>query len=110
MNFTVHITKAAERDMNGAADYIEYVLLNPEAADSLLDEAEEKISKLSLFPEKYAVVDDPVLKTWEIRFLTVKNYLAFYVIHEEENKIFLVRFLYSKRDWISILKQGFSLH
>ena len=80
MSYDIHITRATERDLNSAADYIEFVLLNPQTADDLLDEAEKKIGELSTFPEKFALVDDPVLKAWGIRFTLVKNYIAFYVI------------------------------
>ena len=109
MTYDIHITRAAERDLSSAADYIEYVLLNPQAADDLLDEAEKKIGELSTFPEKFTLVDDPVLKAWGIRFTLVKNYIAFYIISEDNHIIYIVRFLYGKRDWITILKHGFSL-
>ena len=107
--YDLHITSAAENDLNEAADYIEYVLLNPDAAERLLDAATERISTLALFAQRNALVDDPVLKAWGIRFIQVNNYLAFYVISEKENRVYIVRFLYGKRDWIGILKQGFSL-
>ena len=42
MNYQVHITKTAEHDIAKAADYIEFVLKNPQAADHLLDVATEK--------------------------------------------------------------------
>ena len=107
--YDLHITSAAENDLNEAADYIEYVLVIPAAADRLLDAATERISTLAQLAERYALVDDPVLKAWGIRFIQVNNYLAFYVISEEESRVYIVRFLYGKRDWIGILKQGFSL-
>ncbi len=109
MNYSIHITAAAERDMVNASDHIEYVLKNPKAADDLLNETELKINALSLFPEKFPLVDDPLLSSWGVRFTQVKNYLAFYVISEEEEKIIVVRFLYGKSNWVSILKRGFSL-
>ncbi len=109
MKYDIHITRAAEKDLSSAADYIEFVLLNPQAADDLLDEAEDKIGKLSTSPEKFALVDDPVLKAWGIRFTRVDNYIAFYVISEENHTIYILRFLYGKRNWITILKQGISL-
>ena len=85
------------------------MLLNPQAADDLLDEAETVIGDLAYFPEKFSVVDDPVLKAWGIRFTLVKNYLAFYIVSDQEQRVYIVRFLYGRRDWVSILKQGFSL-
>ena len=107
MSYEVFSTRAADRDILKAADYIEFVLHNPQAADSLLDEIDTKINSLSENPERYAVVSDPVLKSWQIRFIQVKNYLAFYVISESERRVYIVRFLYGRRDWISILRSTF---
>lgn len=107
MSYTIHITKTAERDLMNACDYIEFVLKNPTAADHLLDAAEKEISALSEFPESRALVDDPVLNAWGVRFVRVNNYIAFYII--EGNIAYIVRFLYGKRDWITILKTGYSL-
>ncbi len=109
MNYEIHITGAAENDLNEAVDYIDQALMNPDAADRLLDLATEKISSLTQYPERNALVDDPVLKAWGIRFVQVNNYLAFYTLSEEEKRVYIVRFLYGKRNWVSILKQGIIL-
>ena len=108
MTYSIHITAAAERDMANASDHIEIVLKNPKAADELLNEAELKIIALSSFPDKFPLVDDPLLSSWGIRFTRVKNYLAFYVISKEEQKVTVVRFFYGKSNWKLILKRGFS--
>lgn len=109
MNYHLHITTAAERDMLLAADHIEFVLKNPQAADNLLDEAERQINALATFPKKFPLVDDKLLASWGIRFTRVNNYLAFYVISEEEQQVNIVRFLYTKSSWSSTLKLGFPL-
>lgn len=109
MSYNIHITTTAERDMIHASDHIEFVLKNPKAADDLLNAAELQINALSDFPEKFKVVDDPVLASWGIRFVVVKGYLAFYVISEEIKQITVVRFLFQKSNWTAILRQGFSL-
>lgn len=109
MSYRIHITTAAERDMNRAADYIEFVLKNPQAADDFLNEAEKQLGALGQFPEKFPLVDDRLLASWGIRFVQVKNHLAFYVISEELQRVIVVRFLYGKSNWISVLKSGVSL-
>ncbi len=108
MNYNLRITAVAERDLVNAADYIEFTLKNPTAADNLLDLVDERITELKKIPEVHPVVDDPVLSAWGIRYLVINNYLAFYTLRDDT--IFVVRFLYGKRDWISILKQGFTLN
>ena len=107
MNYHLHITSVAQRDISQAADYIEFVLKNPKAADDLLEETEQKINALLPFPQEHPIVEDKLLAAWGIRFTQIKNYLAFYVI--EENQVTVIRFLYAKSDWISILKVGFPL-
>lgn len=103
MNYSLNITKHAERDILSAVDYIEFNLFDQKASDDLLDEVETSISELRNYPMKYQLAEDAVLKNWGIRYFVVKNYLVFYVV--EKNMIYIVRFLYKKRDWISILKR-----
>ena len=110
MNYDIYITGAAENDMNETADYIDLVLMNPKAADDLMDEAAESISSLALFPEKHQLTGDPVLDAWGIRFVVIGNYLAFYVVSPEEELVYIVRFLYCRRDWAAILRKGIELY
>lgn len=109
MSYIIHITKAAERDFMRAADYIEYTLKNPAAADKLLVDATEQINTLADLPKKHCLVDDPVLANWGIRFVVIRNYLAFYAIDEEKQMVIVVRFLFQKSNWNVILRQGVSL-
>ena len=108
MKYEIRLTKTAEADLNGAVDYIDRILLAPQAAEDLLLEAEEKISALAEFPEKNAPAADPVLNAWGIRFTAVKNYLAFYTVSEEERRVYVIRFLHSRQNWSAILGKGFS--
>ena len=109
MSYQLHITSAAEHDLIRAVDYIEFTLKNPDAADKLLDNATEQINSLSDLPQKFHLVNDPVLASWGIRSVIINNYLAFYTIDEEKQMVIIVRFLYQKSNWSSILQQGFSL-
>ena len=104
MRYQLHITKAAQRDIVDATDYIEYFLKNPIAADHLLDLIEEKTFTLSSNPKIHPLVEDSVLYAWGIRFVVINNYLAFYKIDESKKIVYIIRFLYSKRDWRHILK------
>ena len=107
MSYHLHITNVAARDISQAADYIEFVLKNPKAADDLLEETDQKINALLPFSQEHPIVEDKLLAAWGVRFTQVKNYLAFYVV--EENRVTVIRFLYAKSNWISILKAGFPL-
>ena len=104
MSYKIHITKKAEADLESAADYIEFTLINPDAAIKLLDDANKAIQSLASAPKSRQLVDDPVLKAWGIRYVLVNNYMAFYIIDEPMKTVHIVRFLYGKRNWIQILK------
>ena len=104
MSYNLHITKKAENDLNAAADYIEFTLLSPQAADGLLDKAEKELSSLTEMPQTHRLVDDPFLYSLGIRFILVNNYMAFFLINEEEKTVYILRFLHGKRNWIQILK------
>ena len=88
MSYQLYITSTAEHDIMRAVDYIEFVLKNPQAADNLLDVVTKQIGTLSDFPQRFHIVDDPVLASWEIRFIIINNYLAFYTINEEKQLVF----------------------
>lgn len=109
MNYKLHITGKAQQDLVEAADYIEFILYNPTAADALLEEAGAEFHSLTFMPEKHALAEDPVLRVWGIRFITVKNYLAFYTIDEEVGIVYVIRFLHSKREWATLLRKGTDL-
>ena len=109
MKFRVDITETAKNDMIEAAEYIDYVLKNPQAADNLMEAVEKEIGSLTAFPERYAVLDDSVLSSFNVRFVRVKDYLAFYVIMEDEKLVVILRFLHMRRDWTEILKADMSV-
>ncbi len=106
MTYKLHITQTAERDLMEAADYIEFSLKNPTAADHLLDAVEEAFISLIQFPKQRPIVTDSVLSLWEIRAVLVNNYIVFCTITGDT--IHIVRFLYGRRDWMSILKNSSS--
>ncbi len=106
MSYRVLTALAAERDMVAAADYIEYALKNPAAADRLLDEIEHRIESLCDLPHRTRVVDDPVLSSWGIHCIAIGNYLAFYIVDDERETVTVVRFLHQKSNWSQILRLG----
>lgn len=107
MNYEIRITAKAQYDINQTADYIEFSLKNPQAAMTLLDEIDLEISSLSQMPQRYALVSDKLLSAWGIRYVKVKNYLAFYTISDETATVHVVRFLYGKSNWRVLLQNDF---
>ena len=91
MNYSIDITVATKRDLADA-----------------FDNAWKQFRSLDIFPQRFPIVTDPMLAGWKIRFFPVQNYLVFYQIEEPAQVVHILRFLYGKSNWVSILKTDFS--
>lgn len=103
--YNVEVTQIAEQDYYKAEAYIKYELYNQKAAAGLAKKLHGAIKDLSFFPTKYPICNDDFLRVWELRFVPVNNYLLFYIVREDEKTVYVLRFLYSRRDWQKILRK-----
>lgn len=103
MKYSIIVEPSAENDLLEALYYIEFTLMNPDAAERLLDLFEEKVSSLEDMPDRFSLPQDPFFIAWNIRYISCSNYLAFYVINENTHTVHIIRFLYNKRNWRTIL-------
>ena len=69
-----------------------------------MEAVEKETGSLTVFSERYAVLDDSVQSSFNVRFVSVKDYFAFYVIMEDERLVVILSFLHMRRDWTEILK------
>ena len=102
MTYNVHTTEYAERDLLDSAIYISHTLSNNIAANRLLDKADDAAQSLSENPMRQPLVKDDFLASKGLRSLAVGKYLLFYVVREETNRVNIIRFLHSRRDWASL--------
>jgi len=103
--YTISFTTPAEEDLIATLHYISDVLQSPLAAKSLLDELEQQIHVLADTPFIYSVVRDEYLGKKGIRYLLVKNYLVLYSVDEEDKSVTIIRIVYARRDWMTLLKK-----
>ncbi|MDR1950293.1 MAG: type II toxin-antitoxin system RelE/ParE family toxin [Spirochaetaceae bacterium] len=103
--YFVDITDIAENDILATVDYIANVLKAPIAANNLLDELEKVEHILAETPYIYPKVPDDYLAEIGLRFVMVKNFILFYTVNGEKQKVYGIRFLYGRRDWKNILRE-----
>ena len=104
MTYSIQYTETAVRDLTETVEYIDHVLLNPDVADHLLDELDNKLTYLAEYPYAHPVVDDPFLKNQSIHFTLINHYLAFYIIDDDDHKtVHIIRFVHFQRDWITVV-------
>lgn len=97
--YNVRIYPSAKRDLEEIIDYLN--TLSKEAALKYYDTLVQEIGPLSHMPERCPHPRDIALAAKGYRFLTVKNYLVFYVVIGDTVQI--RRILYAKRDYVHLL-------
>lgn len=103
IKYSLVITELAEADMRDIADYIAKELLEPATARKMIGRVAEAIFQLEQMPFRNGLVRDERLAANGIRHLLVDSYIVFYVISEKEEIVTIIRILYGKRNWSSLL-------
>jgi plasmid stabilization system protein ParE len=102
--YDFELTEIAESDIDEAFEYIAEILDNPDAASALVEELEIQISGICKKPESGRIVKNDFLRRNDIWRFLVKNYIAYYLIDDENEKIVILRFIYSGRNQDNIVK------
>ena len=102
--YEVKVTRQALEHMRGIVHYISYDLMNPKAADNLLDDLKSSILNLSVLPKKHPLIEEEPWRSEGVRKIIVKNFLVYYWIDDEGNKVYVTAVIYNKRDQIKQLK------
>lgn len=101
--YKVLMTQPTANDLKGIADYIAGELKEPAIARKLVSTIKAGVMSLEQMPTRYALVTDEKLAFRGIRKLMVDNYIIFYVISEKDATVTIIRILYGKRNWTSLL-------
>ncbi|GMQ57185.1 type II toxin-antitoxin system RelE/ParE family toxin [Vallitalea sediminicola] len=102
-NYRVVITEKAIKDIMEISEYISETLLDDEAAKKLVKKMEIAIQSLADMPKRNALIKDKELSLKGIRRIIVGNYIIFYICSDKDLLVSVIRVLYNKRDWESII-------
>ena len=98
--YEVRVTRQALEQMKEIVHYISNDLMAPDAADNLLDKMKAEITKLSSFLKKHALIDEEPWRTEGVCKIVVKNFLIYYWVDDENNRVQVIAVIYSRRDQI----------
>lgn len=101
--YTIQITGPAEKDLREIGRYISRELLKPETSKKVVSTIAKAINSLEEMPLRNALVADESLAYKGIRKIMVDNYIVFFNVSGENNTVTVVRILYGRRNWISLL-------
>jgi plasmid stabilization system protein ParE len=102
--YNVNITDLAKQDIRDIALYITTELHEPVISEKNTNAILDAILTLEEMPYRIGLVKDNRLAELGIRPLYVNNYTVFFSINESEKIVNIVRVIYSRRDWITLLQ------
>ena len=101
--YRIEIAQPAAEDLLDILDYISNTLKEPAAAQRIYTSIKTDILTLALMPERNRVVDDEPYAALGVRRLFAENYVVFYVVDKGRSSVHVLRVLYNRREWQSIL-------
>ncbi|WP_010529325.1 type II toxin-antitoxin system mRNA interferase toxin, RelE/StbE family [Lentibacillus jeotgali] len=101
--YTIKIAPKAFEDLDEIYSYISNELDNEGAADNLLKRIETNVMRLKEFPFSCSFVTDEILKNKGYRKLVIENYIAFYLVREEERQVVVMRVLFGAQNYQDLI-------
>jgi len=101
--YRISVSDLAKQDIKDVATHITYELQEPAIAMKTTNAILDAIFTLEEMPERIGYVKDERLAGKGVRPLYVNNYTIFFRIEESERVVDIVRVMYSRRNWATLL-------
>ncbi|MBQ3416294.1 MAG: type II toxin-antitoxin system RelE/ParE family toxin [Ruminococcus sp.] len=99
------IEPLAQEDIIDIVNYIKEVFVEPQIASRYYTGIKTELYTLSEFPKRYRPILTDRFPNEELRMIQIKNYGAFYTVDEKEREVKVIRVLYARRNWQSLLNR-----
>jgi len=98
MNYKIEYSTKSEKSINQIYDYISKVLLNPKSASKTINGILKTVNKLSLFPKKHRLCEEPSLNKLGARITVYENYIIIYLVFDSDKTVSIVDIYYGKKN------------
>ena len=102
--YAVEMSETAEQDLENIISYLRYDLAGDIIADKYKILLKQELKKLEDIAGSMPILDESLTGYKNIRKVNVRNYIIFYTISEEFNKVSVVRIGHAFMDWEKYLK------
>ncbi|MBQ3265363.1 MAG: type II toxin-antitoxin system RelE/ParE family toxin [Ruminococcus sp.] len=103
--YDVIITPDAGADLYRLKEYIANTLNEPQAALKYIKSLRSRIEQLRTFPNATAPVTEEPWRSKGIRRILHKNFYVYYKTANEENRVYVLKVIYSRRDQLNALSE-----
>lgn len=98
MSYMVDISDKADEDLRGVFEYISLTLQSLGSSIKQLSQLESTIMSLAEMPERFRRYDKEPWLSRGLHIMPVDNYLVFYIVNKELQKVTVIRVIYGSRD------------
>ena len=102
--YEVKITEPAQRQLQEIVRYIAGDLQEKRTALWMLDTLEKEILSLSTLPNRVALTEEEPWHSAGIRKLSIKNYLVYFWVNEDQKQVQITAVVYGRRDQRNVLQ------
>ena len=103
MKYDIVVTNPAQDDLEEILNYISVDLSAPKSAIEMLNKIKSIFENLSINPLMYPLCNIDNLKEKNYRKAVINNYLMFYRVDDKNETIYIMRFIYGRRDYINLI-------
>lgn len=103
MKYDIVVTNPAQDDLEEILNYISVDLSAPKSAIEMLNKIKRIFENLSINPLMYPLCNIDNLKAKNYRKAVINNYLMFYRVDDKNETIYIMRFIYGRRDYINLI-------
>ena len=102
--YIVEMSEIAEQDLENIISYLKYDLAGDIIADKYKLLFKQELKKLENVAGSMPVLEENLTGHKNIRKINVRNYIIFYTIDEDTDRVFIVRIGHAFMDWEKYLK------
>ena len=102
--YIVEVSESANSDLENIISYIKYDLKENIIADKYKLLFKQALKRLEDIATSMPVLSEELTGYKNIRKLNVRKYVLFYIVNDENNKVFVVRIGHALMDWEKLLK------
>ena len=102
--YVVEVSESANSDLENIISYIKHDLKENIIADKYKILFKQAIKRLEDVAGSMPILNQEITGHRNIRKLNVRKYIIFYIVDDENNKVFVVRIGHTLMDWENLLK------
>lgn len=98
MSYKIEMSSKAADDLKEIYEYIAFSLCEKKTALNMLNLLKKSIFSLGEMPGRYRIYEEEPWRSRNLRIMSVKNYLVFYIPDDSSKTVNIVRVIYGSRN------------